>query len=417
MAKRRTRPATANPYGETDSLARLVSLSLRLFVFLVVVTIFVGALLIVYQRWQMVGTAFPPPVSAETGNPQLNLIERLYLQTYLATHSRDLQAPAGIGDNTNLIFSVAPGQTAPQIAANLAAEGLLTPDNENTFLNYLRFYGLDLALEAGQFALSPALTIPELAGALTQTTSPEVALTFLEGWRLEEIARYLEQVRPAKIDPAVFLGIVRLQIPFDLTRYDFMASVVNDPSLPSLEGFLYPDTYRVPTDADAAYLVDLMLRTFGERVTPSLRQSFGSQGLTVYQAVTLASIVEREAVLIEEQPVIASVYLNRLNQGMKLDADPTVQFALGYDAPGDAWWKTPLSLDDLQFDSPYNTYLYGGLPPGPIANPGLSALAAIADPASSNFLFFVAACNGLKPGSHLFSVTYAEHLVNVAGCQ
>lgn len=417
VTKRRVKPATANPYRDGDNLARLVSLSLRLFAFVVVVTLFVGALLIVYQRWQAAGSAFPPPVSADTGNPQLSLIERLYLQTYLATHGADLQTAAGAGQDASLVFTVASGQTAPQIAANLAAEGLLTPDNENTFLNYLRFYGLDLALEAGQFTLSPALTIPELAGALTQATSPEVVLTFLEGWRLEEIARYLEQVRPARIDPTVFLSIARRQIPFDVTRYDFMASAASNPILPSLEGFLYPDSYRVPTEADAAYLVDLMLRTFGERITPSLRQAFGAQGLTVYQAVTLASIVEREAVLAEEQPIIASVYLNRLNQGMKLDADPTVQFALGYDATGDAWWKTPLSLDDLQFDSPYNTYLYVGLPPGPIANPGLGALTAIADPATSNFLFFVAACDGSRPGSHLFSVTYAEHLVNVASCQ
>ncbi len=417
MTKRRRKPLTSNPYQETDTLYRLLSLSLRLFFFLVVLTLFVGASLIVYQRWQAAGQEFTPRVSADTGNPELSWLERVFLQTYLAAHAADLRAPAGAGADVALTFTVSPGQTAPQIAADLAAEGMLAPGNENTFLNYLRFYGLDMALEAGQFSLNQTFTIPELAAALTQATSPDVSLTFLEGWRLEEFVRYLEQNQPAQIQADEFAALVKRQAPFDLAPYDFLASVSADSSLLSLEGFLFPDTYRVPLDADAAYLVDLMLRTFGERVDASMRQAFGAQGLTLYQAVIVASIVEREAVLAEEQPIIASVYLNRIAQGMKLDADPTVQYTLGYDGVGDTWWKTPLSLDDLKVDSPYNTYLYTGFPPGPIASPGLGALAAVAEPTETDFIFFVASCNGLRPGSHQFSVTYEEHLINVANCQ
>jgi len=102
---------------------------------------------------------------------------------------------------------------------------------------------------------------------------------------------------------------------------------------------------------------------------------------------------------------------------MMLQADPTVQYALGYQTEADTWWKNPLTLADLKINSPYNTYLHNGLPPGPIANPGLAAMRAVADPAQTDYLFFVADCQTAVPGSHLFSVTYEEHLANVENCR
>jgi UPF0755 protein len=132
--------------------------------------------------------------------------------------------------------------------------------------------------------------------------------------------------------------------------------------------------------------------------------------LTFDEAVILASIVQREAVVEDEQPMIASVFLNRLSIGMKLETDPTVQYALGYQEDRGSWWKSPLGLDDLAFDNPYNTYLYQGLPPGPICNPGLPALRAVAFPAQSPYYFFRAKCDG--SGRHFFAVTFDEHLNN-----
>jgi UPF0755 protein len=126
--------------------------------------------------------------------------------------------------------------------------------------------------------------------------------------------------------------------------------------------------------------------------------------------VTLASLVEREAVQNEEKPLIASVYLNRLRQEMKLDADPTVQYALGYNVVTQNWWTSPLTLIDLQVNSRFNTYLNTGLPPTPIANPGLDALRAVAFPSESNYLYFRARCDG--SGFHEFAVTFEEHLAN-----
>jgi UPF0755 protein len=182
----------------------------------------------------------------------------------------------------------------------------------------------------------------------------------------------------------------------------------------SLEGFLFPDTYQLRPDATASDLVGRMLITFDERVTPEMRQQAAAQGFTLYEVLTLASIVEREAAVIEERPQIASVYLNRLSIDMMLQADPTVQYAQGYDPTTGEWWNRGLTQADYtSVDSPYNTYLYAGLPPGPIANPSLSSIQAVLNPADTPYIFFRAACDG--SGRHNFAITFEEHLANA--CQ
>ena len=335
----------------------------------------------------------------------------LYLQAYLAANADALELPAGTGF-TPAPFTIAPGETADTIAANLAAAGLL--NNSELFLNYLRYNGLDAQLEAGEYIVDPQQTIPQMATALTTAVVREATVRFVEGWRLEQMADYLADNPTANIDASQFLAIAQRQAAFDLSPYIFLADL---PATATLEGFLFPDTYRVPLDADAVYLVDLMLRTFDRRVTADMRQGYQAQGLTIHQAVTLAAIVEREAVVASERPVIAGVFYNRLAQGMRLEADPTVQYPLGYQLESDSWWKSPLWLVDLELDSPYNTYRYAGLPPGPIANPSLSSLEAVAFPAETPFIFFVADCQAAVAGSHAFSVTYEEHLANVQRCR
>ena len=176
----------------------------------------------------------------------------------------------------------------------------------------------------------------------------------------------------------------------------------------SAEGFLYPDSYILPRDLPAYQLVETLVRNFDLHLTNDLQDGFSHQGLSIYQAVILASIIQREAVHDDEAPLIASVYLNRIKISMKLDADPTVQYALGYDAVGQTWWTNPLSLDDLQVNSPYNTYLTNSLPPTPISNPGLVALRAVAFPADSSYYYFSAKCD--DSGYHNFAQTFQEHL-------
>ncbi|MAU01726.1 MAG: aminodeoxychorismate lyase [Anaerolineaceae bacterium] len=370
---------------------------------LVVLTACLTAVFIFYFQWR--GGEFV------AGNGRSLQARDVYLQAYLAANAAALEEPAGNGF-TPAPFTIATGESADTIAANLAAAGLL--NDTELFLNYLRYHGLDAQLEAGEFILDPQQTIPEMAAALTKAIAQEVDLRFVEGWRLEQMADYLADNPAANIDAAQFLAIAQRQAAFDLTPYSFLADL---PPTASLEGYLFPDTYRMPPEADARYLVDLMLKTFERRVTPAMRQGFQDQGLTVHEAVTLAAIVEREAVVATERPIIAGVFFNRLTQGIKLEADPTVQYPLGYQADSDNWWKSPLFLVDLEMDSPYNTYRYAGLPPGPIANPSLSSLEAVAFPAETEFIFFVADCDAAVPGSHAFSITYEEHLSNVQRCR
>jgi UPF0755 protein len=399
-------PIRQNPIKEKSYVLRLITWLFRLGVLFVVVVGCATAVFVLYGQWLQAGQN---GVIIEGGSPNLNAAERFYLQMQLARQADALQQPAGTAVGP-IPFTVAQGETADSIATNLVQAELLL--DAGLFTTYVRYYGLDAELEAGEFTLSGTLTIPELATTLTRAYAAEFTITFIEGWRLEEMGDKINQEQPALISAPDFLAIVRGQRSFDLAPYDFLTS--HSPG-ETLEGYLFPDTYLVPADADAAYLVDLMLKNFGSRVSPTMRQAFGTQGFTLRDAVTLASIVEREAVVAAERPLIAGVFYNRLSQGIKLDADPTIQYPLGYQEAAGSWWKSPLFQADLDLDNPYNTYIYTGLPPGPIANPGLSSLQAVASPTPSDFIFFVADC--AADGTHLFSVTYEEHLANVSQCQ
>ena len=349
-------------------------------------------------------------ISTLGADPDLNFAQRLYLQNYLANRGDELRQPAGDADDISFVISA--GATADVVVNNLVESDLL--NEPELFLNYLRFYGLDSALQTGQFTLNGRLTVPQLAAMITEGSARDIVLNFLPVMRLEEIAQYLTVTRTADIDPAEFLALARRQRRFDLDRYPFLNSL---PAQASLEGFLYPDTYIVPPNANAIYLLDQMLQNFDRQVTPAMRQAFGAQGLSLSEAVILASIVERETMTEEERPLIASVFLNRVQAGMPLQADPTVQYAVGFQEDKSSWWKVPLSLADLEFEHPFNTYTIPGLPPGPIANPALGSLQAIAEPAQSDYLFFVLDCLSNPASRHVFSRTYEEHLVHVQNCR
>jgi UPF0755 protein len=166
----------------------------------------------------------------------------------------------------------------------------------------------------------------------------------------------------------------------------------------------------LPRESGLDDLLEMILTNFADQLDTTLMDGFARQGLTLIEAVNLASIVEKEAVIDDEKPLIASVFFNRLEVGMRLETDPTVQYALGYDETTGSWWKSPLSLDDLQIASPYNTYQNFGLPPGPISNPDLGSLRAVAFPAETPYFYFRSACD--DSGRHNFSMTFEEHLNN-----
>lgn len=395
-----------DPYQEDPEKTTAFIWIARLIVLFIVVTFVATAVIILVDTVR--GIASFDNTAFSGGSPNLNPVERLVLENYLSSRTESLAQPVGSGTDP-VIFTIESGQGANQVAANLAAAGLLF-DTE-LFVNYVRYQGIDAQLATGQFRIHPTVTIPELASILTRSQIIEVEVSFLPGWRLEEMANYLQTVQPAEIEPDAFLALAQRTQSFPLNGYSFFASM---PAGATMEGFLFPGTYTIQTDLDAAGLIGLMLSRFEQTVTADMREQFALQGLTTFEAVTLASIVHRESVLEEERPLIAGVFLNRLRLGMPLQADATAQYALGSATNG--WWKSPLTPLDLGVDSPYNTYLAPALPPGPIANPGLSALNAVASPEATDFIFFVADCSAPGSGKHLFAVTYDEHIVNVNRC-
>lgn len=339
--------------------------------------------------------------------------EDLYLESYIQMNAEALERPAG-EDDTPVTFVVQPGETAADIALRLQEVGLVS--DAELFRRYLQVEGLDAGLEAGTYTLRQTMTIPEIAVALQSGQQPEQQVTIREGLRLEEIAAAV--AAQTGIAEDAFLDLATTgwrEAGFD--RYAFLASA---PPEVSLEGFLFPETYRLAMEATAYDLLARMLDTFDQRVTEAIRQAAVDGGLTAYQMVTLASIVEREAAVAAERPVIAGVYFNRLEAGWLLNADPTVQYGLGFDPESGEWWPDlyfdALGITSLaEIDHPYNTYRIVGLPPGPICSPGLASIEAVAYPETTDYFFFMADCH-VGDGSHLFAATEAEHFANYASC-
>jgi UPF0755 protein len=226
-----------------------------------------------------------------------------------------------------------------------------------------------------------------------------VTFVILPGWRMEEIAASLP-TSGLNITPEAFLSAAQ-NPPQAL---DFL------PDSSTMEGFFLPDSYILPRTSTVDQVLDAAARNFVLHITDDMRAGFAAGGLDIYQAVVLASIVERESIREDEQALIASVFINRLNAGMSLGSDPTVQYALGYNAAQGTWWTNPLSAADLRFDSPYNTYIHAGLPPGPIANPSLDSIYSVAFPQASPYYYFRAKCD--NSGYHTFAVTLEEQIAN-----
>lgn len=333
-----------------------------------------------------------------SSSPALSIPQRIQYSALLLWYDGQLTNPLD-PNGSEQSFTVEPGESVNSIASRLEIVGLIR--NAAAFRAYLIYSGWDTTIQAGEYKLSAAMSAIEIARELQDATPEEVTFVILPGWRMEEIAAALP-TSGLTITPEEFLTVARASHP----DFDFLSGAT------TTEGFLYPDSYIVPRGVTADAFVTGLLRNFALHLTPELTNEWQRAGLTTYQAVTLASLVEREAVKDEEKPLIASVYLNRYKINMKLDADPSVQYALGHSILNQSWWTSPLSLIDLQVNSPYNTYIHTGLPPTPIANPSMEALRAVAFPTPSNYLYFRAKCDG--SGFHDFSETFDEHLQN--GC-
>ncbi|MEP6871098.1 MAG: endolytic transglycosylase MltG [Anaerolineaceae bacterium] len=303
-------------------------------------------------------------------------------------------------------YSLKSGRNASDVGQDLEKLGVIRSGRQFELL--VSLMGLQDKLSAGDFLLNKNSSAVGVVGELTVRGAVAVIrVTFPEGLRVEEMADVAAKAGFGSRQQ--FLDAVTVAtLPPDLA--------INLPPGASLQGYLFPDTYALPTGSTPTQLVALMIKTLDRRFTPELRAAALSHGLNTHQALTLASVVEREAAKAEERPLIAAVFYNRIAAGDRLGADPTVQFAAALDPKSvekSGWWKKELTLEDLDNPSKYNTRMFAGLPPGPIACPGLASLEAVASPAKTAYYYFVADAKKAD-GSHVFAASFAEHQRNIA---
>lgn len=290
--------------------------------------------------------------------------------------------PVNPKNNQDIVFVVNPGEGISSISKRLESEHLI----RNRYVFYLEVKRLNLEkqVQAGDFRLKQSMGTDEIAKNLTFGML-DVWVQIIEGVRSEEIAAQLKDK---------FEG--------------YNASWAT--KLKEQEGYLFPDTYLIPKNADITDITNLLTSTFAKR-TATLKAQPNKNGLSFSQSVILASIVEREAPGNEtDRKLVAAVLLNRYKLGMPLQADATVQYALGYSQAEKTWWRKNVTQTDLQLNSPYNTYKVAGLPPFPIANPGITALTAVINPTQTDYLYYITGSDGKM----YYARTFEEHNQNIA---
>jgi len=353
-----------------------------------------GFLLVVIAAWMII----PTLAVKKFGEPADTLrgFSRWNFSFQVLTGYEDLIQPAA-ATSTKRLFEISSGESISSIASRIEREGVIR--DAGAFRAYLVYKGLDNQVKAGKYKISPSMTSLEIIDRIQSAYSETVPFYIYPGWRAEEIAAALP---PSGIEVSgeEFLHIVRHpELLTGKTPYD---------DLPSLEGFLFPGQYEIKREIQPEELVLVFLERFDEKVTTETIEAIQNHGLSLYEGIILASIIQRETFMDDERPMMASVFYNRLAAGMRLETDPTVQYALGYSEKWGNWWKTPLKSGNLSVDSPFNTYLYSGLPPRPISNPDLPSILAVAYPEATDFYYFRARCD--QSGYHDFSKTYEEHL-------
>lgn len=279
-------------------------------------------------------------------------------------------------------FVIARGQSVIKTAESLEMAGLVR--NATVFRYYAQFYKLDKEMQAGSYELSATMSVSQIAKELTQG-SEDIWITLLEGWRNEEVAEYLDAQDLPEFDAASFIELAGTS-----------------------QGMIYPDTYLVPQESTALQLYNLFINTFEKKVQKDLTSEITASGEDLEDIVILASIVEREGRGTQDMRHVAGILQNRLKIGMALQADATLQYIAGVDAKTKDWWNPP-SIATKESTSPYNTYKYPGLPPGPISNPGLAAIRAVLDPVKSDDLFYI----HTPSGEAYYAESLEEHNANI----
>ncbi len=297
-----------------------------------------------------------------------------------ATKQVDADAP--------IYLRIEPGMTASSIGLMLSDHDVI--DSRFCFWLLSKLNGADDKFKTGMYRFERNMNTRDVLNIIINGETSPIRFTIPEGFNVNEIAARLDEQGITSADD--FKKSAKKFAPY---RY-----MVDEPNANyRAEGFLFPDTYEIDDNLPAISILQMMARNFDNRLTEEMRERAASEGLSVYELVTLASLVEKEARFDEDRPIIAQVFLKRLKMDMPLQSDTTIQYLL--DAP-----KEDVSYEDTEIESPYNTYQHIGLPPGPIANPGMDAIEAVLYPANTDYLYFVAD----RQGHNHYSRTYDEHL-------
>ncbi|MGI0486079.1 endolytic transglycosylase MltG [Pantanalinema rosaneae CENA516] len=309
-------------------------------------------------------------------------------------------APMSANPNTQpLIVTIPSGTSAQEIGQTLVAQGAIRSVTAwNLWTRWLSRNNEAGGFQAGTYQVSPTQSLPEIAAKIWDGDVMQRSFTIPEGWSIKQMAAYFEQQQFFSAND--FLAAVNR---FPIREYSWIPTPPAE-AMYALEGYLYPDTYQIAAGGAVTpdAIIRQMLDRFQQVAIPLYQQSRKQTSLNFQQWVTLSSIVEKEAVVPTERELIAGVFWNRLQKGMTLGSDPTVEYALGIRQTPDR----TLTWTEVKTPSPYNTYVNAGLPPTAIASPGLPSLKATLQPASTDYLYFVARYDG----THVFSRTMAEHL-------
>lgn len=298
--------------------------------------------------------------------------------------------PADRASSQEVVFEVRPGEGAREIANHLEEQGLIRYDY--IFRIYVFLSGDARRLKAGPYELSPSMTVSEIVKIMARGETAKVRVTIPEGFKLTEI----EELLNAKFKRQALKPQLKTQT---LAAYRDDYKFLDDaPADKTLEGFLFPDTYEFEVTSSSEELVRRMLENFDERVSSALREEIRRQGKTIFEIVTMASLLEKEVRELDDKKVVSGILWKRLGIGMALQVDATISYITGKKT-------TRISREETKIDNPYNTYYYPGLPPGPIANPGLESIEAAVYPEPSAYWFYLTT----PEGETIFSRTLKEH--------
>ncbi|MFA5133911.1 MAG: endolytic transglycosylase MltG [Patescibacteria group bacterium] len=305
-----------------------------------------------------------------------------------------------------VVFNITKGDGVKRISAALKDAGIIK--STFGFETYVWLVGLDGVFQPGEYGLRAGENISSLVRELTTVSTKENQFTLIEGWDLIDIAKYLQEKKLIKNDDEFYYLTGRPGVDYRKEKVDFKGGwnyefLSDKPAYANLEGFIYPDTYRILAEGNVESLIKKALNNFDKKLTSDLREEIGRQKKTIFEVVTMASVVEKEIGSYEDRRIVADIFWRRLKMGMALQADSTVNYITQSG-------RARSTYADLKTDSPWNTYKYSGLPLGPICNPSIEAIKATIYPQKNDYLFFLTDKNGV---TH-YAKTNAEHNINRA---